>query len=356
MPANFELFSCSESQLRSAKDSFRVDFLKNLCHKKSRAGGFRKSSLRLYCDMKDQFCEEAMNNLKAFFGPMKPPFLILTPACVLLGLGTAVWTSSEPVSFVYFLLVLVGATCAHISVNAFNEYYDFKSGLDLVTKRTPFSGGSGALPKRPDMAGMALATAWATLGITTVIGLYFAAIRGMALLPLGILGLASIVAYTNWVTRHPFLCLIAPGLGFGPLMVMGTDFVLTGHYSWTAFIASMVPFFLVNNLLLLNQFPDQEADKSVGRKHLLIVAGKRKSGYVYIAMLILAYVVIGLGVYIHLMPLASLIAFLTIGFAVPVIKGVLQHAEDSDRLLPYMGMNVAINILTPVLMAVGMLI
>lgn len=297
-----------------------------------------------------------MNNLKAFLGPMKPAFLILTPACVLLGLGTAVWTSSEPVNLVYFLLVLVGATSAHISVNAFNEYYDFKSGLDLVTRRTPFSGGSGALPKRPDMAGTALVTAWATLGITAAIGLYFVAVRGMGLLPLGVLGLVVVVAYTNWGTRRPLVCLIMPGLGFGPLMVMGTDFVLTGQYSWTAFIASLVPFFLVNDLLLLNQFPDLEADRSVGRNHLLIVAGKRKSGYVYIVMLILAYLVIGFGVYARQMPPATLIAFLTAAIAIPLIRGVWKYAENSGRLLPYLGMNVAVNILTPVLMAAGMMI
>jgi 1,4-dihydroxy-2-naphthoate octaprenyltransferase len=305
---------------------------------------------------KRTFFEESMNNLKAFLGPMKPAFLILTPACVLLGLGTAVWTSSEPVSLVYFLLVLAGATSAHISVNAFNEYYDFKSGLDLVTRRTPFSGGSGALPKRPDMAGTALVTAWATLGITALIGLYFVAVRGLGLLPLGILGLVVVVAYTNWGTRRPLVCLIMPGLGFGPLMVMGTDFVLTGQYSWTAFIASLVPFFLVNNLLLLNQFPDLEADRSVGRNHLLIVAGKRKSGYVYIFMLILAYLVIGLGVYARQMPPATLIAFLTAAIAIPLIRGVWKYAENSGRLLPYLGMNVAVNILTPVLMAAGMMI
>jgi 1,4-dihydroxy-2-naphthoate octaprenyltransferase len=137
---------------------------------------------------------------------------------------------------------------------------------------------------------------------------------------------------------------------------MGTDFVLTGQYSWTAFTASLVPFFLVNNLLLLNQFPDHEADQSVGRNHLLIVAGKRKSSYVYIAMLILAYVVIGLGVYIRRMPPASLIALLTAAIALPLIRGVWKYAENSERLLPYLGMNVAVNILTPVLMAAGMLI
>ena len=56
----------------------------------------------------------------------------------------------------------MGALCCHVSVNAFNEYYDFRSGLDARTRRTPFSGGSGTLPGKPELAGQALATAVVT--------------------------------------------------------------------------------------------------------------------------------------------------------------------------------------------------
>ena len=98
--------------------------------------------------------------------------------------------------------------------------------------------------------------------------MYFVFTVGILLLPLGLLGIALIVFYTQWITKRPIICLVAPGLAFGPLMVLGTHFVLTGSYSWTAFAASLVPGFLVSDLLLLNQFPDVEADKTVGRKYL----------------------------------------------------------------------------------------
>lgn len=105
-----------------------------------------------------------MSNMKGFLGPMRLPFVILTPACVLVGLGTAVWLTGE-VNPIYFTLALIGAIAAHISVNAFNEYFDFKSGLDHRTHRTPFSGGSGTLPERPELARQALSVAIATPGI-----------------------------------------------------------------------------------------------------------------------------------------------------------------------------------------------
>jgi 1,4-dihydroxy-2-naphthoate octaprenyltransferase len=292
---------------------------------------------------------------KDILGPMRLPFLILTPSCVVLGLATAVWTI-DGVSVLHFVLALVGAITAHISVNAFNEYSDFKSGLDATTKRTPFSGGSGTLPHKPELARTALSTAIVAFSVTGAIGVFFVFVRGLAILPLGIVGLVVVVAYTRWLTRSPILCLLAPGLGFGSLMVMGTDFVLTGQYTWTAFFASFVPFFLVNNLLLLNQFPDVAADRAVGRKHLPITIGLRASSLVYGAFLLATYGVIVLGVTLELLPIACLLGMITLLLAVPAFVGAYRHSENVEKLIPFMGQNVLINIATPLLVAVGLFI
>ncbi len=72
-----------------------------------------------------------MRELKHLLGPMRVPFLILTPACVLLGVGAASWSSGE-VSILYLLLAFIGAVCAHISVNALNEYFDFPVFIILI--------------------------------------------------------------------------------------------------------------------------------------------------------------------------------------------------------------------------------
>jgi 1,4-dihydroxy-2-naphthoate octaprenyltransferase len=305
--------------------------------------------------MNDSIGGRLMNQLKPLLGPMRVPFLVLTPACVLLGVGAAVWTSGS-INVIHLVLVFIGAACAHISVNAFNEYFDFKSGLDSKTSRTPFSGGSGTLPAQPELARPALYLAGTTLTLVLLIGLYFLSVHGLALLPLGLAGAFVIVTYTTWWTRHPLLCLLAPGLGFGPFMVMGTDFVLTGRYSWTAFVASLLPFFLVSNLLLLNQFPDVEADRSIGRKHLPIVAGRRSSSLIYGAFLFLAYLALLVGVGLHYLPLASLMGLLTVFIAVPASVNAYRHAEDITKLIPAMGLNVIINIATPALVAIGLLV
>ena len=296
-----------------------------------------------------------MVEIKYILGPMRLPFLILTPACVALGFGAALWTQGYVAPF-QVIMVLVGAVSAHISVNAFNEYFDFKSGLDFHTQRTPFSGGSGTLPANPHMAKHALVIAIATFTVVVGIGFYFLIVRGPALLAIGILGLFLLIFYTPWIAHHPYMCLVAPGLGFGPFMVIGTHVALTGSYSWTAFVASMIPFFLVSNLLLLNQFPDVEADRDVGRKHLPIVIGRRASSLLYVGFLLMAYLSLIWGVYNQYLPKASLVGLATAILAVPVSIDSYRYAENVKKLIPSMGINVAINILTPVLVSIGLII
>ena len=296
-----------------------------------------------------------MSKSKEILGPMRVPFLILTPACVLLGIATAV-RSGAHINLLHVLLVLIGAVCTHISVNAFNEYDDFKSGLDTRTERTPFSGGSGTLPANPGMVKTALTIALVSFSIVALTGLYFTWLYGLALLPLGLLGMFVIVAYTPWLTRNPLLCLIAPGLGFGPLMVMGTHFALTGQYSWMAFVASLVPFFLVSNLLLLNQFPDVEADKTVGRRHFPILIGRHLSSIIFSTFLVLTYVTIIGGVILSFLPIGSLLGLATLILAVPLLKNSIKYADDIGKLIPFMGNNVLVNLLIPVLVAVGIFI
>jgi len=284
---------------------------------------------------------------------MRLPFLVLTPACVVLGAAIAV-SAGHALNWLHFALAMVGGVAAHISVNALNEYHDHTSGLDAITERTPFSGGSGTLGRVPEKAYVALATGLVAAAIVLATGAYFAAVRGFGIIPLGVLGLVVILAYTPWVTRSPLLCLLAPGLGFGTLMVMGTAFVLTGHYSLPAFVASLVPFFLVSDLLLLNQFPDVEADRQVGRRHLPITAGLRASAVVYAVFLVCSYVAIVAGALTGLFPLHGLLGLASVVVAVPTLGGVLRYAESVPDLIPYLGKNVFVVVFTPVLFAIGL--
>lgn len=286
---------------------------------------------------------------------MRIPFLALTPVCVFLGFASAVHASSE-VSTSDLLLVTLGALCAHVSVNTFNEFLDFRSGLDAKTQKTPFSGGSGALIDEPNAATAVLLVALMSLGLTVLVGLYFSARLGATVLVPGIVGIVVILSYTSWLNRSPFLCLIAPGLGFGLLMTFSTHLVLSGDLSVESFWIALVPFFLVNNLLLLNQFPDIDADRSVGRRHFPIVYGKHASIFVYAAFSIAASLVIVSGVFLNILPSLALVALIPVALTIVVLKGLSKQASSTEQLLPFMGMNVAATLLTPVVLGSAILL
>ena len=295
------------------------------------------------------------HTVKAVGLSMRLPFLVLTPVSLLLGYVSAA-LRVEHINVYHFALVLLAGLAAHISVNLFNEFFDFKSGLDAKTERTPFSGGSGSLIDRPSAAKGVLLAAWLSLFVTMVIGAYFVVLMGPALIPLGVLGIATIITYTLWINRHPWLCLLAPGLAFGPLMVMGADYVLAGEYSYTALYFSLLPFFLTNNLLLLNQFPDIAADESVGRRQFPSVYGVGASAAVYGAFALACALLIVAGIAFLGLPCLSLLSILPLALAVPVLVSLRSGLPRSAILSRALAMNVALSLLTPLVFAVSVLV
>lgn len=293
--------------------------------------------------------------MKYIIGVMRPNFLLLAVACTFLAMAAAIWTH-ESVNPAYTALAFIGALAAHGCVNAINEYMDVRSGLDFRTTRTPFSGGSGTLIQDTSKAPLVLWTVIVTAAITVLIGVFLAVKVGWPILLIGALGLFVIFAYTPWFNKQPLLCLLSPGFGFGTLMVLGAYYVLTGTITWTAILSSFIPFFLVCNLLLLNQFPDVEADKTVSRKHYPILIGKQASSIIYVIFLAATYVTILLGVILRITPVWTLLALVTLAIAIPTARSVMKNAENLPALLPSLGKNVLLNLLTPVLMGIGFLL
>jgi len=286
--------------------------------------------------------------LKIWFLETRPQFLLLS--VVLAFLGTCIAWYDGAFHLGYALLAFVGLLLAHISANVLNDYFDYKSGIDLETKRTPFSGGSGILP-----AGLLKPRQVFWFGLVSFllaagIGVYFVVVRGWLLLPLLLVAALCILLYTPIILRLRWPEW-APGLGMGILPVLGAYFVQTTTYL-PAVVASIPSGILVHNLLLLNEFPDVEADKKAGRKTMPIVIGKRRASIIYSILTVVVYLWIVSGVVAGQMPRFSLIALLTLPFAIKAIKGALKHQEMSN-LVPAMGNNVLVVLLTQFLLGIG---
>lgn len=285
---------------------------------------------------------------------LRLPFLILTPVNAFLAYSVVV-SSGSPINLIWMSLALLGALMAHISVNTFNEFFDFDSGLDLKTNKTPFSGGSGGLPQVPDAKNTVLMVAIISFLITVFIGVYFIVEHGLGILPIGLLGLLLITLYTRQLNRYPWLCLMAPGLGFGFLFVVGIQFALVGEYQLLAWYVAIVPFCLSTNLLLLNQYPDIDADITVGRRHFPIAYGVKRSNGLYAFFMVLPIVVVISYVLVGLLPLTSLYSLLVVPLSFFAWLGAIKYGKDIGQHSQYLASNVAVAILMPIILAASII-
>lgn len=290
--------------------------------------------------------------LKVWFLETRPQFLLLS--VVLAFLGTCIAWYDGSFHLGHALLAFIGLLLCHISVNVLNDYYDYRSGIDLKTKRTPFSGGSGFLPAASLEPRNVFWLGLVCFLLAVPIGIYFTLVIGWLLLPLLAIGTVCILLYTPFLTRLRWPEW-APGVGLGALPVLGVYFIQTASYTIPAIVASIPSGILVHNLLLLNEFPDTEADKTAGRKTLPITMGKAKASVVYSALTVIVYLWIIGSVVAGLMPAFSLIALLTLPFAIKAIQGALKY-QDTSKLIPAMANNVLVVLLTQLLLGIGYLL
>jgi 1,4-dihydroxy-2-naphthoate polyprenyltransferase len=286
---------------------------------------------------------------------MLPRFHFIPLTVILVSLGTAIAAYEGFLHWGHFVLALVGSILVHMTVNVINDYHDYVDGIDLNTQRTPFSGGSGVLPSSLLKPKQAFWFATICLLTAMVIGVYFVLTRGWLLFPL--LLVAGFSAYFYNVTLSKwFVGELFAGLNFGPLIVMGAYYIQTGRYSWEAFFASLAPGILTANLLFLNEFPDREADQKGGRKHLVIVMGKGGARFLYVALIAASYLCIVIGVVARWMPAMTLIGLGTMVFGWKAARGVLKYYNDSNHLVPVLGINVIQILGTQALLTIGYVI
>jgi 1,4-dihydroxy-2-naphthoate octaprenyltransferase len=292
--------------------------------------------------------------LKVWFAETRPQFLLLSVVLAFLGNCIAWYEFKEfggTFHLGYALLAFLGLLLCHISVNVLNDYFDYRSGIDLEVRRTPFSGGSGILPAVLLKPRQVFWFGLVSFLLAVPIGIYFVITRGWDLLPLLLVAAVCTLLYTPFLTRVGWPEW-APGVGLGALPVLGTYFIQTTAYTIPAVIAAIPSGILVHNLLLLNEFPDVEADKKADRKTLPIVIGKSRAWMVYSALTVVIYLWIIGWVVAGKMPAFSLVALLTLPLAIKAIVGARKH-DDMSQLVPAMANNVLVVLLTQFLLGIG---
>ena len=283
---------------------------------------------------------------------IRPKFLLGPVALAFLGTSIAWWDGFF--SLRYAVLAFTGLLLWQISVEALNDYFDYRSGVDFQTQRTPFSGGSGILPAHLLRPESVLTFGLLSFALAVPIWVYLIIVKGLLLLPLIGVGAVCVLLYTPVLTRWR-LGEISSGLGLGILPILMFYFIQTGGYTTEVVVASIPCGILLFNVHLLNEFPDVEADKVGKRKTIPIVLGRAKASWIYLAGAITVYAWIVAWVAVGVMPMAALLSLLTIPLAIWAARGALGY---KDRILftPALWANSLCLIFTIALLASGYLL
>jgi len=281
-------------------------------------------------------------------------FLLLTIVIVAAGLSASFYAHGVFNAFDAFL-VLIGALLTHMAVNVFNNYFDYRSKIDAKTTKTPFSGGVDILVQGKMKPSVAFGIGLTCLIGAAMIGVYFLTRLLYPLLPILLYGLVAICLYTPVLSRIHALSEIVAGTGFG-FMGLGAYVTQAGVIDATG-IAVLVPVsILVGLLLFLNEFPDAEADKAGGRRHLVILIGRKKSAWIYAVSLVATYLSIVLAAVAGAAPVTVLVSLVTMAIAYRAIRIVFKNYDRIAELVPAQGLNVTIILSTIALLAAGFLI
>jgi 1,4-dihydroxy-2-naphthoate octaprenyltransferase len=293
-----------------------------------------------------------MASLKAFAGVARVPFLLLPVTLVASGAAASAYDGHF--GWLHTLLALIGLVALHVAGNVLNEWSDMRTGIDLKTRRTPFSGGSGTLPAGAISLRATLIFGLAAAMVGLAVGVWFLTKVGWVLLPIMVLGAVCVLGYTDFLARLG-LGEVAAGLGLGGLPVIGTALVQDGVLGPAAVAAAIPATFMTFNLLLLNEFPDEDADRAGGRRNLAILLGRTLAARVYAAAGILTPISIVGAVAADALPVVSLAAVLPSLLLVKALRWAFGSPAEPVPI-PALGGNVMWNLGTNMVLALTLVV
>lgn len=291
--------------------------------------------------------------LSVWFRVIRVKFLLASVIAVSVGL-TLNWWQNHSLDPLDVVLTFAGVMALHASVDLLNDFWDFKRGIDTKTKRTKMSGGTGVLPEGLLKPSSVYRAGITSLVIGSAIGSYFVITDGIIIAAILGFAILSIYFYSTKI--------VDSGLGEffvavkGSMIVIGTYYIQSGQISLESILGGIVVGSLSSLVLFIASFPDHDADKSKGRKTLVIAVGKQKATKLFWIFPLVSYIVIIVGVAVNSFPLVSLIVFLSFPLMIKSGLGLKKNFDSVDSLIPFMSSTLMFSRVTGALFVVSFLV
>lgn len=296
---------------------------------------------------------EADKGFKVWWHLTRPHTLTASFVPVLLGTSMALSINHETVHFGLFFAMLIASMLIQAATNMFNEYYDYKLGLD--NENSVGIGGTivrhGVAPKT------IMAIALSFYGIAMLLGVYICAMTSWWLVAVGLVCMLIGYLYTGGpypIAYSPFGELVS-GAVMGMGIVLIAFFIQTGDVTADAVIISVPSMILVGAIMLSNNIRDIVGDTEGGRKTMAILVGRHNAVTVLAGFFIVSYIwIVGLVILGHLTPWALLV-LLSVKKPIEAIK-LFRAKEKPLEVMPAMKYTAQTNTIFGFLLAVGLLV
>ncbi|MBN2072794.1 MAG: prenyltransferase [Actinobacteria bacterium] len=278
----------------------------------------------------------------------RPPFHIVGILPFVLGTLFA-WETSGTLNWPVFILGLAAVVLIMLATYYNGEYYDIEEDrIAAKSGSSAFSGGSrvivsGALPRRYAITGAYISLA---LAVAAGLVLQFYYRTGIWTIPLGVIGLFFGFFYSKppfrWVERGIGEILI--GFSYGWLPVAVAFYMQTQRFDPFLVWMSIPIGLTIFNVILLNEFPDYEADRKAGKKNLVVRLGKQRGILIYISAQILTWIMFPVSMSIRFMMVSSIVAvpFLIVSLIL-VIMALMKKYMVPQSLTFMCGLGILLN-------------
>src|SRR5438034_3688367 len=238
-----------------------------------------------------------------------------------------------------FLVALAASVLLHIGTNVTNEIYDVRKGVDtIVSPRASHAIVKGRIGDREAQIVSIVAFALA-FGL----GAYLASVRGWPIVALGLAGLIGGYTYTAPPFQYKFSSFGIPlvFLLMGPLMVVGSYYAITGTFHWSAVAMSIPVGLLVAAILHGNEWRDISEDARAGARTFSVRMGRSAAHWLYVALVVGAYLALSAGVAVGLLPTWTLLAMLSLPLLVRQIRSSELGATGQQRAIAMIDLETA---------------
>lgn len=272
-------------------------------------------------------------------------FLLFVVLPVTLGSVIALKYDGGGVSKLYYGISVVAILLLHGGTIAYNDLFDYLSGNDVINKaRTIFTGGTGLIPDI--LKPLEVFTAGSIcFGLCVLIGLFIAFTRSLLLLPIGMIGVGMGLFYSvpplklsyrllGEVTWFMSIPLIALGAFIVQVPIASLESFI-GHLNTVGIIvgASLPLAFMGTCGIFILEFPDHDADKAVKKWNLMSVFGRVPGVYIFIALSLLSYASLLLGIGLGIIPMAGILMLLTVPLIALAALGLAKYQGGTKGIV-----------------------